>query len=339
MHNVRIAVLAYRGCMPMQLFGMVDTLRIAADIAADIASRDAHGAHGAPVTLDVRIVALQAQEVALAGGTKVRFPRPRGKYDLVIVPGLEITRHADWDAILAKLGRETAYLKNAFARGTQIASICVGAFILGEAGLLDGRRATTSWLFAQALAARCPQARVDAGAVLLQDGGIVTTAAVSSVFDLALHLSKRFYGAATALATARTALLQETRQSQTPYVDPAMLPAGAASFSASLTDWFAQRLAAPYDLAGVALAFHVSPRTLMRRVKEETGLSPLTLLQQARAEQAKRLLLQTGWSIARITEAVGYQDQVSFDRLFRRIVGASLSGYRRQFKAAAVTSP
>ena len=67
-------------------------------------------------------------------------------------------------------------------------------------------------------------------------------------------------------------------------------------------------------------------------MKEETGLSPLTLLQHARVEQAKRLLLQTNWSIARITESVGYQDQVSFGRLFRRLVGDSLSSYRRQFK-------
>lgn len=328
MQTIRIAVLAYRGCMPMQLFGIVDTLRIAADIAANI------GAPAAPVALDVRIVALDGQEVAVAGGTRVRFPRPRGKYDFVIVPGLEITRNADWNATLACLHRETAYLQAAFKRGTRLASICVGAFLLGEAGLLDARRATTSWLFGQSLALRYPQAKVDANALLIEDGGIITTAAVSSVFDLALHLSRRFYGAATALATARIALLQDTRDSQAPYVDPAMLPPAAASFSGSLTDWFTQRLAAPYDLAGVADAFHVSPRTLMRRVKEETGSSPLTLLQQARTEQAKRLLLQTTWSIARVTESVGYQDQVSFDRLFRRLVGASMSGYRRQFRLA-----
>ena len=111
-----------------------------------------------------------------------------------------------------------------------------------------------------------------------------------------------------------------------------MLPAVAPSLSASLADWFSTRLTEPYDLAGVALAFHVSPRTLMRRVKEETGLSPLTLLQQARVEQAKRLLLQTPWSIARVTESVGYQDHVSFDRLFRRFAGTSMASYRRQFR-------
>lgn len=317
----RIAVLAYQGCMPMQLFGIVDTLRIATDIARD-----------ANVQLDVRIVALDGQEVAVAGGTKMIFSRPRGRYDYLIVPGMETMRHADWSGKLAVLPREVAHLRAAFKRGTHIASVCVGAFLVGEAGLLDGRKATTSWLFARELAERFPEATVDASAVLLEDDGITTTAAVSSVFDLALHLAKRFYGTAAAIATARTALLQNTRSSQTPYVDSALLPSGAASLSGSLSDWFAKRLSVPYDLASVAGNFHLSPRTLMRRVKEETGSSPLTLLQHARVEQAKRLLLQTDWSIARITESVGYQDQVSFGRLFRRLVGDSLSSYRRQFK-------
>lgn len=326
MKKYRVAVLAYHGCMPSQLFGLVDTLRIATDIA-----------HDAEVELEVRVVALDGDEVAVAGGTRMAFSRPRGKFDFLVVPGMATTRGADWSESLAGLQREAAYLRGAYKRGTHIASVCVGAFLLGEAGLLDGRTVTTSWLFAAALAQRFPGAAVDASAVLLEDDGITTTAAVSSVYDLALHLAQRFYGAAAAAATARTALLHHTRNSQTPYVDSAMLPARAASFSHTLGDWFAQRLALPYDLAGVAQAFHVSPRTLMRRMKDETGLSPLTLLQHARVDRAKHLLLQTNLSIARVTEAVGYQDQVSFSRLFRRLVGATLVHYRRQFKLAKDT--
>lgn len=322
----RVAVLAFDGCMPTQLFGMVDTLRIAADIAAN-----------PNVELDVRIVALEGGEVTVAGGTRMTFGRPRGKFDVVVVPGMEIRREVDWSAKLAGLQREMAYLKRVFKQGTHIASVCVGAFMLAEAGLLDGRKATTSWLFARELAARFPDAKIDASAVLLEDGGVTTSAAVSSVFDLALHLAKRFYGASAAAATARVALLHPTRNSQTPYVDNAMLPASAASFSDMLSEWFARRLAVAYDLASVAEAFHVSPRTLMRRVKDETGLSPLTLLQHARVEQAKQLLLKTNWSIARVTESVGYQDQVSFSRLFSRLVGASLAGYRRQFKSTGLS--
>ena len=189
------------------------------------------------VELEVRIVALDGREVAVAGGTRMTFSRPRGQFDFLIVPGMETMRDADWSARLAALQPEAAYLRDAFKRGTQIASVCVGAFLVGEAGLLDGRKATTSWLFAAALAQRFPDTEVDASAVLLEDDGVTTTAAVSSVFDLALHLAKRFYGAAAAAATARIALLHNTRNSQTPYVDSAMLPDRRASFSAS-----AQRL-------------------------------------------------------------------------------------------------
>ena len=321
MQKYRIAILAYNGCLPTELFAIVDTLRITADIANDSA-----------VQLEVGIVALDGKEVTVAGGTRMMFRRPRGKFDFLIVPGMEISRHADWSGTLAALQPEAAFLRTAFQRGAHIASVCVGAFLLGEAGLLHERKATTAWLFARELAQRFPSAIVDASAVLMEDHGVTTTAAVSSVFDLALHLARRFYGAAAAVATARIALLHNTRTSQTPYVDSALLPNSTTSFSGSLSHWFEKRLSVPYDLASVAEAFHMSPRTLMRRVKGETGLSPLTLLQHARVEQAKRLLLQTTWSVARVTESVGYEDQVSFGRMFRRLVGATPSSYRRQFK-------
>jgi transcriptional regulator GlxA family with amidase domain len=321
MRQHRIAILAYHGCMPTQLFALVDTLRIAADIAGD-----------AGVRLDVRIVALEGKEVAVAGGTRMTFPRPRGTYDFLVVPGMETTRSADWVGKLGRLQPEAAYLGAAFGRGTHVASVCVGAFLLGEAGLLDDRAVTTAWLFARELAARYPRAAVDASALLLDDRGVTTTAAVSSVFDLALYLARKFYGDDAAAATARIALLHNTRSSQTPYVDSALLPDSPASFARSLSAWFAQRLAVPYDLATVAAAFNMSPRTLMRRVKAETGLSPLTMLQHARVEQAKRVLLETTWSVAQVTESVGYQDQVSFGRMFQRVVGTSPSRYRREFR-------
>lgn len=321
MQKYRIAILAYNDCIPTELFGIADTLRIAGDIARD-----------ANVQLDVRIVALGGKEISVSGGTKMKFSRPTGKFNFLIVPGMETRRRSDWPGKLAKLHLETAYIRNAYEAGTHIASVCIGAFILGAAGLLHGRRATTSWMFARDLAECFPTATVDADAMIVEDNNVTTSAAVSSVFDLALHLVKQFYGVAAAQATARIALLNVTRTSQAPYVDVTLLSTSTPSFSSSLNEWFAHRLSVPYDLASVADAFHMSPRTLMRRVKEETGLSPLTLLQQARVEEAKRLLLRTNWGILRITESVGYQDQVSFGRLFRRVVGVSLANYRHTFK-------
>jgi transcriptional regulator GlxA family with amidase domain len=139
--------------------------------------------------------------------------------------------------------------------------------------------------------------------------------------------------AARAAASCRGALMQHQRSSLAPYVDASMFTPAEPSFARAVSDWLERRIAEPYDLALLAQAFHVSPRTMLRRVKLETAETPLGLLQRARVEKAKHLLLKTNLSIARITEAVGYQDQVSFGRLFTQAIGTTPTGFRRQFRA------
>ncbi|WOB06667.1 GlxA family transcriptional regulator [Piscinibacter gummiphilus] len=322
MKTLRIAVLTYRGCMATQLFGLADVLRIASQIDAL-----RHGS--SRVQFDVQMVGFDTA-VAVSGGLRLPAKRPRGTFDLLIVPGLLAERGHRWSTTLAALAPELAFIAKTFARGTPVASVCVGAFLLGEAGLLDGRQVTTSWLFAKEFATRYPAARLQADAMLLEDGGVITTAAVTSVFDLALHLVKRHLGAAAATATAQATLLPTARTSQAPYVDPEAAASPLPSFSNRLRDWFDSRLAEPYDLQRVARAFHVSGRTLMRRVKAETGDSPLTMLQHARVDKARRLLASTRWSVARITQEVGYNDAATFARLFARRVGEPPSAYRKR---------
>lgn len=323
MKTLRIAMLAFRGCVATQLFGVADVLRIASQI-------DAYR-HGSPrVRFDVHMVATAGAAVTVSGGLQLPTKRPRGRYDLLIVPGLLAERGDRWDATLAPLKPELAFIARTFARGAPVASVCVGAFLLAEAGLLDGRQVTTSWLFAGEFAARYPAARMKADAMLLEDGGVITTAAVTSAFDLALHLVKLHLGAAIATATAQAALLSTTRTSQAPYMDHRVAAAPLPSFSGRLRDWFQSRLSEPYDLERVARAFHVSPRTLMRRVKAETGHSPLAMLQHARVDKARHLLASTQWSVARITEEVGYADAATFARLFARRVGEPPSAFRRR---------
>lgn len=318
----RIALLLYQGCMGTQVFGVAEVLRIGMDIGASL---------GEPKTpaFDIELIGLSGRQVNIAGGISVAARRPTGAYDLLIVPGLEISRHVDWDAKLAPLSREIAFIRKSFAAGTTVASACVGAFLLGEAGLLNGRRVTTAWLFTHILASRYPAAQLRPESVLLEDGAVMTTGAVSSVFDLALYLVKRALGAEVATATARVVLLREQRASQAPYVDTTLFGKSWPTFSQNLAQWFGARLTERYDLARVALAFHVSASTLLRRVKAETGDSPLTLLQKARVNKAKQLLTSTPWSIARITEEVGYSDVTTFSRLFLRHVGETPARHRR----------
>lgn len=323
MRTVRVAVLAYSTCMPTQLFGIADVLRIASDLDRSLGAK-------LGVTLNVELIGLPGQKITVAGGLVLALKHPVGHYDLLIIPGFETQRQQDWAAKLVPLSRERDFIRRSFARGTAVAAICVGAFLLGEAGLLDGRNVTTAWLFASDLAVRYPQAKVNADTILLEDGAVVTSAAVSSAFDLAIHLIKRYLGAEVATATAAVTLLPPPRASQSPYVDASLLQRELPTFSQNLIRWFEHRLTEAYDLKKVAEAFHVSGRTLIRRTNAETGKSPLTLLQEARVEKSKRLLISSNWSLARIVESVGYADVVSFTRLFTKLVGETPVKYRRR---------
>lgn len=319
--RLRIAILAYAGCMGMQVFGISEVLRIGSDMGDMLEGRQ-------DKPFDIQVIGLSGRRVNIAGGISIAISRPRSSFDLLIVPGLEISRQVDWSLKLAPLSKELAFIRKTFAEGTPVASVCVGAFLLGEAGILDGRNVTTAWLFASDLARRYPAAKLQADSIFLEDGGVMTTGAVSSAFDLAIHLLKRTLGAEVATATARVALLPGQRASQSPFVDTRLVEKRLPSFSQNLAQWLEARLTDDFDLQRLAQAFCVSTSTLLRRVKSETGQSPLGLLQTARVEKAKQLLTGTHWSVARITEAVGYSDVGSFSRLFARIVGETPARYR-----------
>ncbi len=317
MKHFRIALLAYPGCMGLQLFGVADILAIGADLAR------------APIPVEVQWISLHGRRVLLSGGTALEAVKPTGKYDVLIVPGFGLSRPVDWQLKLGSRAKEIEFIRHAFAKGTRVASACVGAFLLAEAGLLDGRKAVTSWLFAGELARRYPAIVVQPEALLVEDSAVITTGAVSAANDLAIFLVKRLYGTEAALATARVTLLPEQRNSQAPYVDTNVAAQSLAGFSQGLIEWFNQRLSVPYSLETVAAAFHTSPSTLMRRVRKETGQTPLALLHGARVEKARQLLRNTTWNMPRIAEAVGYADASSLSRLFTRLTGQTPTRYRR----------
>ncbi|NHZ99811.1 GlxA family transcriptional regulator [Massilia sp. CCM 8734] len=327
MKTKRIAMLAYHGCMGMEVFGLCDTLLLANRVGAAL---DA----AAPPLFEVIVTSLGGGQVRAAGGIPIGTRKPVAAPDLLVVPGMELADRHGCMATIDALAPEVAYLARAFARGTPVAAVCVGAFLLGDAGLLDGRRATTSWLFAPDLARRFPAARVDPAAMLVDDGGVTTTGSFTATFDLALHLVRQSASARVQRAVARMGLLDDGRTSQAPFIDTRMLARPEGTFAASVCAWLDQRLAAPYDLKRIAAAFHVSDRTLLRRVKDETGQTPLAYLQQARVGKAKLLLESTSLSVAQVTERVGYADAATFGALFKRHVGQSPAGYRRRFCAA-----
>lgn len=158
--------------------------------------------------------------------------QPIKPVDVLIVPGFEFVPGEDIEARLSELPPEVRVVRGHVAAGHAVVSICVGAFILGTADALHGRRATAAWLFAEDLRTQVPAANVVSDELVVTDSGVTTTAAFSAMYDFVLELIERHHGATVARRTARIALLDDARTSQSPYVDEKLLPPAGASFPA-----------------------------------------------------------------------------------------------------------
>ncbi|MDH6135849.1 transcriptional regulator GlxA family with amidase domain [Kitasatospora sp. MAA4] len=331
MNTYRVGVLAFDGCFASEVFGFADLLTVANQIAA-------HLHHDAAPRFEVAVVAAR-RRVTASGGVSLSVGAVPDALDLLVVPGFELLPAQDLDARLRALGREVEMIRRVAGRAVPIASICLGAFLLGEAGLLDGRRATTAWLFARALAERYPQAAVDGKALLVDDAGVTTTGAFSTAFDLAMAVISRSAGEAAeerdeiARLTARVTLVPGGRTSQAPYVDDAIAAVTGRRFSGEVMQWLDARAPQPYNLSELAAAFHVSTRTMLRRFRTETGQSPLGYLQGVRVGRAKTLLESSDLRLVDVMAQVGYLDQGTFRRLFAAHTGLSPAEYRRRFGA------
>ncbi|SEH02934.1 Transcriptional regulator GlxA family, contains an amidase domain and an AraC-type DNA-binding HTH domain [Nonomuraea solani] len=319
MSALRVGVLAYPGCFASEVFGVPDLLTMATHVAGP----DGSG-------YEVSIFSPRRRVVA-SGGAVLGVSALR-EVDVLIVPGFELVPGLGVDAKLAPLAPEVEAIHSYAAAGAVVVSICVGAFLLAEAGLLNRRRATTAWLLADELARRYPDADVRPERLVITDTGVTTTAAFSAMYDFALDLIRQHSGAGVARTTARVALVDDARSSQTPYVDERFLPQPGNAFSHKVMRWLDQNLAARYDLAALSDTFKVSTRTLLRRFADETGQSPLEYLQSSRVRRARHLLEATNRTVASISATVGYRDPGTFAALFAKHTGRRPRDYRAAFR-------
>ncbi|GIJ53920.1 GlxA family transcriptional regulator [Virgisporangium aurantiacum] len=248
--------------------------------------------------------------------------------DTVIVPGwaeLDVDPPADL----------VAAVRAAHEAGARIASLCTGAFVLAAAGLLDGRRATTHWLYADALAARYPRIDVDPDVLYVDEGSVLTSAGKAAAMDLCLHLVRLDQGSVVANAIARRLVVQPHRpggQAQfvtTPVPEPHDRP-----FS-ELLAWAAQRLNEPLTVDDLARRANLSTRHLGRHFRSATGTTPLQWLLTQRIRRAQELLETTDDSMDAIAGATGMGTATTLRRHFGRTVGVTPGTYRRTFRSQA----
>ncbi len=234
------------------------------------------------------------------------------------------------DALLA-LDGVVDWLADYHRSGKQIATICAGAFLLAETGVLDGRCATTHWKLAEQFRTRYPAVDLQIERLLVDGGDYLCAGGVSAWMDLALHLAAKYAGRETALRCAKVMLMDPHREYQTPY--------GMGGFRKNHGDaailktqlWLEQHYASGPRVLEMAQEAALGEKTFLRRFRDATGKTPLQYLQQIRIEAAQTLLETTDRSVERIAEDVGYTDYSAFRKLFKRIMGSTPSAYRQRF--------
>lgn len=248
--------------------------------------------------------------------------------DLVIVPALACKQPA---TILAALERADVQALSAlvarYASRCRLAAACTGTFVLGHAGALDGRRATTTWWLGPTFRKQFPAVELEETEMLVDDDGVLTGGAALAHFDLALAVIRE-QSPELASLVARY-LLVDDRPSQASFVVPAHL-AHDDELVKSFERWVRRHVSEPFELSRVARAIGTSERTLQRRVRTVLGKPPITFVQDMRLERAVHLLRSTRRSLEDVASAVGYEDGSTLRALLRRRRGTGLRELRRE---------
>jgi transcriptional regulator GlxA family with amidase domain len=249
-----------------------------------------------------------------------------GRVDTLIVAGGLGTRPTVRDRRLIPWIARTAL------RARRVASVCTGAFLLGEAGLLDGKRATTHWYACDGLQRRFPAARVERDPIFVRDGNLITSAGITAGIDLALDLVEEDGGRELALTVARWLVMYLRR------------PGGQSQFSVQLAGQIAERdgvrdvqayvadhLGADLSVSALARRARMSPRNFARVFRREVGSTPAAYIEAQRVETARRLLETSGRSVAEVADACGFGRAETMHRAFRRRLRVAPAQYRRHF--------
>jgi len=223
-------------------------------------------------------------------------------------------------------------LRQAARRKTRFVSICSGSFALGYAGILDGRRATTHWLFAEEFKARFPLARYEDDVLYVDEGDVITSAGSAAGVDACLHVVRRDYGPGIANTVARRMVVAPHREGgQAQYVETPVSPRPSRGIGSAM-DWARQRLDQPIAIDELAQQCAMSPRTFFRRFTDQVGVSPGAWLQAERVARARTLLESGDMSLAEISSQCGYESPETFRVAFKRIARMAPGEYRRRFR-------
>jgi transcriptional regulator GlxA family with amidase domain len=321
---LRIALFAYPGVQALDLSGPLEMFARATRLLRD---------EGRPHPgYSLAVVGTEEGPIAASSGFRflpdTTFRALRGPVDtLLVVGGRGIDAVTGDPAVLA-------WLRRVSGRVRRLGSVCTGAFLLAEAGLLDGLSATTHWSRAAELARRYPRVRVEEDRIWVRDGGIYTSAGVTAGMDLALALIEEDLGADVALSVARAMVMYLRRPGdQSQYSAPLRLQVAETPSLRALVAWAAEHPASDLSVAALARRAGRSPRHLTRIFRKELGVAPGEAIEQLRLEAARHALQQSAASLEEVAARCGFGSAEVLRRAFLRALHVTPSAYRARFAA------
>jgi len=324
MKSLRVGLIGYDGVQALDIIGPSDALTIA-DIETDNGQRRP--------CYEVIIVGITNKPFRAESGVSFQPHTTLGNapaLDTLIIPGGRGARIGQSSSLIAK------WISSRAKRIRRIASVCTGVYALAPTGLLDGRRVTTHWRFANDVARRFPKLNVNHDALFLKDGPFYTAGGITASVDLALALIEEDYGPRVALAVARELVVFLKRSGgQKQYSEPLEFQINSTDRFADLASWMVEHMRGDLSLDALAKRVCLSPRHFVRRFKQAFGGTPAAFVENLRLDEARRRLSERTQTIENVASSVGFQSDDVFRRAFQRRFGVKPSSYRSRFDARA----
>lgn len=325
---MKMTIIAVERCMPSVIFGLLDMFLLSLNWW------NYFDGIGEPPDFNVEIVTADGNPIQTFNHIVIRADRAMREVertDLIFVPALV----PPFENILEQSHDVVDWLQKHHAHGTLLVSVCTGAFLLAEAGILNGKMATTHWKAASSFRKRYPEVTLKPQRLIVDERDVITSGGVSAYMDLAIYLLEKFTTPELGAVCAKMMVVDPDRVSQAPYMIFDYQKKHQDQEILRSQEWMEIHFREAIPIDQIAQRVGLGTRTFKRRFKQATGDTPLAYLQRLRVEEAKRYLETSRKSVDEIKFKIGYEDSSSFIRLFKKHTGLSPGAYRNKFSKLA----
>ncbi len=321
---MKITILLFANCSALSALGSYDFFKKANEIALSLGDDRKQ-------LFDVEMVGVHSNTVAELDGISLTVHKTINEVeqtDLIIIPGIDCAI----DDVIRENSKVIPWIRSNYENGTDLASICTGAFLLAETGLLDGKKATTHWASSDLFKERYPSTSLLIQNIIVDEGRICSSGGATSFLNLVLYLIEKYGGKEVASICSKALLVESRKPNQNSYAIFSPQKSHNDDDILKIQEHIDINYMSPLSVKNLAEILYTSQRTFTRKFKSATGNTPLEYIQRVRVESAKQQLENSNSSINNIINSVGYEDLPSFRKLFSRLVGLSMSQYRRRYQ-------